>query len=581
MILDTAPDLFEIPVNASRDQLGELFCKGSGVEIGAGLVPTRVARGASVRYGDKRSEQELRAYFGSDQAIGVESLSTLANQKFDFLIAHHVLEHCANVIDTLVQWLGMIHDGGVLFLSLPNRHETPDNLRLLTPPTHFLFDYAFNVTEDDYESREHICSFLWSWVDVGGLEGKSKMEAAPLVFTALHSEQNDLHWHTFNADSIEFVVKIAAAAMGLSVDMLYMHDGYQDGNEHRGVFRIGKSASAQSSRMKRLMEVRKEMRPLIDELALESLEGKATFSLSRRDRGKIFAVEDGKLRWVRSPATLAERGLSGKDYTFLETAGMDSALIGQPIDPTVSDRKTEITSRLRGLRCERGIELSPGSHPMLDKPDFNVTYLDKLDHSTIVSYLSGTPVPIDLVLGDRLIDEVLPHDSLAYIVSSHVIEHVPDFIQFFVSSSRLLLPGGKLLMYVPDKRYTFDVLRELSSVDDITAAHQAKLRNPTRAMFIDAYANSDFLADSAGIWNGSYVPTPARTLEHATQIADGTDLSSADVHCFTFTPDSMRLLLRHVVSSHIPAFQKVIVHDTKIGANEFIVEMTYAGSGLE
>jgi 2-polyprenyl-3-methyl-5-hydroxy-6-metoxy-1,4-benzoquinol methylase len=570
-----------VPANPSRDQLGELFCNGMGLEIGAGLVPTRAAPGSSVRYADKRSDEELRAYFGSDQTVGVESLSSISHERFDFLIAHHVLEHSANVIETLVEWLGMIEEGGTLFLSLPNRHQTPDNLRLLTPPTHFLLDYSYGVTEDDYESREHICSFLWSWIDVGGLEGKTKMESASLVFAALHSEQNDLHWHTFNADTLEFVVRTAAGVLGLSAETLYLHDGYRSGSEHRGVFRIGKSANVRSARMKRLIEIKQEMRGLINELAIEGLEGKATFSLSRENRGKIFAVEEGKLRWVRSPVTLEERGLSDVDYTYLETSGMDPGLMGEEINVQARDRKSEIADRLKGLRSEPGIELSPGSHPMLEKSQFNVTYLDKMDHSTMATYLSGTPVPVDVVLGDRLIDEVLPHGSLSYIVSSHVIEHVPDFIQFFISSSRLLKPGGKIVMYVPDKRYTFDILRAVSNVDDIVAAHEARLRSPNRAMFIDAYANSDFQADTAGIWEGSYEPKPARTLEHATEIADGTDLSTADVHCFTFTPDSMRTLLDYVVSEHIPAFESVIVEDTRIGANEFIVEMTLTGQRLQ
>ena len=561
-----------VPANPSRDQLGELFCKGKGLEIGAGLVPTKTAQGSSVRYADKRSDEELSAYFGLNPAIRVESLAGIGHEKFNFLIAHHVLEHSANVIETLVEWLRMLKEGGIFFLSLPNRHQTPDNLRLLTPPTHFLLDYSYQVNEDDYESREHICSFLWSWIDVGGLEGKSKMESASLVSAALHSEQNDLHWHTFNADTMEFVVRTAAAAAGLSAEILYIEDGYRSANEHRAVFRVCKSVDARSARMKRLMEIRQELRGLINGLTIEGLEGKATFALSRESRGKIFTIEEGKLRWVRSPETLEERGLSNRDYTYFETTGLGPALIGEAID--VPDRKSEITRRLKGLSLEPGIELSPGAHPILDKSQFNVTYLDRVDHSSIATYLRGTPVPVDVVLGDRLIDEVLPHHSLSYIVSSHVIEHVPDFIQFFISSSRLLRSGGKIVMYVPDKRYTFDILRTITAVDDIVAAHNSRLRSPSRAMFIDAHANSDFQADMKRIWEGSYKPQATQTLKQANEIADSTDLSTADVHCFTFTPDSMRVLLDYVGNNYLPAFKSVIVEETKVGANEFIVEIT-------
>ncbi|SJZ89875.1 Methyltransferase domain-containing protein, partial [Trichlorobacter thiogenes] len=159
---------------ASRNDIGELFCKGEGLEIGAGCLPTSVAKGSVIHFADKRTPDELRTYFSTNDIVNVQSLSVFEGQEFDFVIAHHVLEHSANVIQTLIHWISFVKDGGILFLSLPNRHITPDASRLLTPPTHFLLDYAYQITEDDYESREHICSFLWGWIDVGGLEGKSK-----------------------------------------------------------------------------------------------------------------------------------------------------------------------------------------------------------------------------------------------------------------------------------------------------------------------------------------------------------------------------------------------------------------------
>ncbi len=566
----------DLPSDASRDTLGVIFCRGQGLEIGAGTVPTATHSRSSVRYADKRNDAELRRYFGRDDAIQVEDIASLQDEQFDFLIAHHVLEHSANVIETLVQWVSMLRNEGILFISLPNRHQTPDNLRLLTPPTHFLLDYVHGTTEDDFESREHVCSFLWSWIDVGGLAGKTKLEASGLVAAALQSESNDLHWHTFNVDTMRFVVDTAAAMLGLGVEALHVHDGFANGSEHRGVFRFSKGGRGASPRLQRLMELRKDLRSLVYGVALEGLEGCATHALSREHRGKIFVAQDAKLRWVTSPDTLGEMGLDRRDYTLLEITDREEGFLDDPIGMPVVDRKQEIARRLSGVRGERGIELSPGSHPLLDKPRFNVLYLDKTDHTLAETYLTGTPLQVDLVLGDRLIDEVLEHNSLAYIVSSHVIEHVPDFIQFFISASRVLKPGGQIVMYVPDKRYTFDVLRKVSEVTDVEAAHSARLRSPTREMFIDAHANSDFQAEAAALWNGSYRPSPARTIEEATRIADNADLGNADVHCFVFTPTSMRALLEHVRKFYVPRLEILAVEDTKQGACEFIVELQIA-----
>lgn len=570
------PAVSSIQSDACRDTLGAIYCRGQGLEIGAGMVPTATHRESSIRYADKRSSSELRDYFGADNPIKVEDIALLKDEKFDFIIAHHVLEHSANVIETLTEWISMLRDNGILFISLPNRHHTPDNLRLLTPPTHFLLDYVYGTTENDFESREHICSFLWSWIDVGGLEGKTKLEASVLVSAALHSDKNDLHWHTFNADTMRFVVEFAAAALGLQAEAVHVHDGFSSSNEHRGVFRFTKGGSHASRRLQQLMELRKSFRSLLYGLALEGMEGRATHALSKEHRGKIFAVEDGKLRWVRAPDTLREMGLSGLDYTLLEVTDREQEYMGDSIDAPAPDRKRAITDRLVGMRGERGIELSPGSHPLLEKSQFNVIYLDKADHTIRETYLSGSPVQVDLVLGDRLVDEVIEHNSLAYIVSSHVIEHVPDFIQFFVSASNVLKAGGKIVMYVPDKRYTFDVLRRVSEIADIEAAHLAGLRSPTREMFIEAFASSDFQADANGLWNRTHVPSPSRTIEEASRIADSVDLSISDVHCFVFTPSSMKVLLDHVKKKYVQNLEILSVEDTGRGANEFIVELRMA-----
>ena len=571
--METTVEVSDGPVAyGSRDELGEAFCRGEGVEIGAGSCPTRVHPEATVRYVDKRSVEQLRDYFASGEVVDVESLETLRGRKFDFLIAHHVLEHSATTIETLIEWISLVRDGGVLFLSLPNRHETPDNLRLLTPPTHFVLDYVYGVTEDDFESREHICSFLWSWIDVGGLAGTTKLEAANLVPQALNSPTNDLHWHTFNADTMKFVVSYAAAQADREVELVYLHDGHRSGGEHRAVFRINANTRPMTSSTLRIRRLRESLKKEILTAALEHLEGVGTYSLSAEHHGKLFQVENGKLRWIQSPLTLAERGLAGADYTLFEP-GVDASFIGEPIQRAVIDRRAAITSRLAGLEQAPGIELSPGAAPLLDKRVFDAIYLDKVEHTPGVTYLQGELVPVDVVLGDRLIDEVLQHNSYSYLVSSHVIEHVPDFIQFFRSARAVLKVGGKIVMYVPDRRYTFDVPRRDSTVEDIRQAHEQALRAPSREMVLDYNLNCDFDARAEDIWAGTYVMHRTQPPEEAARIAAAAELGATDVHCFTFTPSTMRALIGYVIEHHTPEFQLLEVTETSFGTNEFIVEM--------
>ena len=568
---------------SSRDSLSIKFCSGEGIEIGAGYRPTAVAPGTKVHYADKRSDEEAANYFNRPDVVPANTLEEFSGKTFDFLMAHHVLEHTSNVIEVMINWITSLKDGGVLFLSVPERHSCGDAARLLTPPTHFLLDYVYKISDNDYESREHICSFLWGWIDAGGLRNVDKFTAAKLVTDALNSPTNDLHWHTFNFYSLRFVTDVAASILGRRLEVLHAFDAFKRGQEHRLVARVYRQKnSVIPNEIKRLLNYRDTLRDDINSLALNRLEGASLHSLFEPDNKKIYTVREGKLCWVLHPATLEELGIAGNDNTPFDTASLATKFIGRAIGSSTSsvettvpplDRREPVTKRLKGLERLPGLEMSPGAAPVILKDEFSVSYVDKFDHKDSIGYFGRSAVQIDLLLGDKFIDEVLPNAGFHYLVSSHVIEHIPDFIQFFKSAANVLKPNGKIVMYVPDKRYTFDVLRPISSIEDIERAHAASLRSPSMEMARAAYSYSDFNAQMAELWAGKYHPTPTHGKDEIERILATVDLSKADLHCFTFTPQSFKRLISHTQESYLPNLKVIEIVDTAHGANEFLVEL--------
>ena len=81
---------------------------------------------------------------------------------------------------------------------------------------------------------------------------------------------------------------------------------------------------------------------------------------------------------------------------------------------------------------------------------------------------------VDVVVGDDgLYATLAPHggeSGFDYAIASNIIEHTPDMIGWLGDIARLVHPGGRLLLVVPDKRYTFDYLRRLSSLTDLMDA---------------------------------------------------------------------------------------------------------------
>lgn len=543
-----ATPISRLSADEGRDRFGILYCRGLGLDAGA--VPTCV-------HPDARF-----CAAGNDIAAG----------SLDFVVAHRGLQRSADAIQTLIGWISLLRNDGILYLSVPNRRTTRDNLRLPTPPSHFLLDYAFRTRDGDYENREHIAAHLWSWSDAGELEGKTKEEAAGLAYAAVHSEHSEVNRHVFNSDTLRFVVETAASIAGRGGEALLARDDCS--GDHLLVFRVSGERDIDSVALRRLVELRTELRRSIDTVVLEGLEGCLVNAISAPHRGKLLVVENRSLRWIRSPLLLDHLGLAQRDPVLFEPEEGLATAFGEDLHYA---RSFPLVSRLRGLENKPGVEMSPGAAPMLDKGRFDVEYLDKVDHmGPSGTYLDGAPVQVDIVLGDRLIDEVLEHGRYYYLVSSHVIEHVPDFIQFFKSAARVLVDGGKLLMWVPDKRYTFDLLRTETEIRDIISAHEMKLRNPSRAMVHDFYTYVDFSTSTDAAWRGDHVPKPTYDPAEAARIALAADLSTVDVHCFAFTPGNMRRLLAYVAEFHMPAMRVLCVTETQPGTNEFMVEIEFS-----
>jgi len=85
-------------------------------------------------------------------------LSFAADEFYDFVISSHMLEHCANPIAALRQWMRVVKTGGALLLVLPHRDGTFDCRRPVTPLSHLIDDDLSNTPESDRTHFEEILS---------------------------------------------------------------------------------------------------------------------------------------------------------------------------------------------------------------------------------------------------------------------------------------------------------------------------------------------------------------------------------------------------------------------------------------
>ena len=99
-------------------------------------------------------EEQLRVgqpYVGSGkQFIGEASLMEgFTEGNYDFIVSSHCLEHIANPLKAISNWLRLLKERGALLLVVPDRRYSFDHRRHVASFGHLLEDFNNDIGEDD------------------------------------------------------------------------------------------------------------------------------------------------------------------------------------------------------------------------------------------------------------------------------------------------------------------------------------------------------------------------------------------------------------------------------------------------
>ncbi len=76
-------------------------------------------------------------------------LSGIGNEQYDFLLSSHAVEHIANPLKAISEWLRVLKTGGVLLMVVPHKDGTFDHKRPVTQLQHLIDDFDRSTAEDD------------------------------------------------------------------------------------------------------------------------------------------------------------------------------------------------------------------------------------------------------------------------------------------------------------------------------------------------------------------------------------------------------------------------------------------------
>jgi hypothetical protein len=199
----------------TRRDIANRFVRGRGVEVGAGADPSSLD-GADLTYIDSRSQSELQALFNAPIAYEVRSLSDVLctrSGSSDFLVAHHVLEHCPDPIGQVVAWLPLLRDSGRLFVSTPSDDNTGEYGRVPATISHLLHDHLFERSGGDFDSKQHIPHFIIQWTAMSSdsfwFSKYSAQDFCTEVLTETRRDGHDVHWHTYTIEALSQVIEAA------------------------------------------------------------------------------------------------------------------------------------------------------------------------------------------------------------------------------------------------------------------------------------------------------------------------------------------------------------------------------------
>ena len=245
------------------------------------------------------------------------------------------------------------------------------------------------------------------------------------------------------------------------------------------------------------------------------------------------------------------------------------------------------------VAASKGAEIGALHTPTVRKSEGAIYYVDHCstadlkkkyehDHSVDIAQI----VDVDGIWGEQTLAEALrDFRPLDYVVASHVIEHVPDLVGWLFEVHAVLRDGGKLCLAVPDKRYTFDFLRQLSRLSDLINAYFLKPRTPGPGHLYD-HAVNVVGVDVVAAWRG--VIDEQRLVHHfdrrgAIGLVRDTLRSGSytDVHCWVFTPAWFFALASELMELGLFPFVVDRFVDTRENELEFYVTLRSIGAYVE
>ena len=139
-----------------------------------------------------------------------------------------------------------------------------------------------------------------------------------------------------------------------------------------------------------------------------------------------------------------------------------------------------------------GIEIGPYDRPIVTKKMAKILYADLRSTEELRKAASNTRnrrdpqkiVDVDIIISP---ERFILHQKVDFIVASHVLEHIPNPIGWIKTLESSLNPGGFVFLAVPDRHFTFDYLRPVTTLGSLLEKYRINSSIPSPNEVFDSF----------------------------------------------------------------------------------------------
>lgn len=218
----------------------------------------------------------------------------------------------------------------------------------------------------------------------------------------------------------------------------------------------------------------------------------------------------------------------------------------------------------------RGLEFGPADRPWIPATAPGIRYIDHLTTEELRGKYAGSKVynpedfctvhfvndgrPLHKILGDWV--------DLDVVAASHVVEHVPNLLQWMHDVAAVLKEGGLVFLVLPNKRHEFDRMRRVTETPEVLGNFLERRTQPSYYSMLDfnmhyAQAMGGSITWVDEIDPGTLKNIYSKELCYTEALAASKSGAYKDVHVSVFSPYSLARLFYELTELGLLPFEVV------------------------